>query len=113
MTTHKTERVVVIGGGYAGTLAAIRLPGRARGRARVTLVSPDGVLVPRLRLHQIAAGQEIRAPRLRRLAGRRIDVVQAAATGIDLARGEVELGAARLGFDRLILTTGSTIDRGV
>jgi NADH dehydrogenase FAD-containing subunit len=112
MTTQR-ERVVVIGGGYAGTLAAIRLGGKARRRARVTLVDPDGTLVPRLRLHQIAAGQEIPAPRLAKLGGRRIEVVRAHATGIDLKSGHVELGRERLGFDRLILANGSTIERGV
>jgi NADH:quinone reductase (non-electrogenic) len=111
--TTQTERVVVIGGGYAGTLAAIRLAGKARKRARVTLVDPDGTLVPRLRLHQIAAGQEIPLPRLAELGGRRIAVVRAHATGIDLSSGHVELARARLGFDRLILANGSTIERGV
>src|SRR4051794_14210440 len=111
MTTQKTERVVVIGGGYAGTLAAVRLAGKARRRARVTLVSPDRVLVPRLRLHQIAAGQEIPAPRLADLGGRRVEVVQDAATGIDLDGGHVELRGGRLAFDRLVLATGSTITR--
>src|SRR4051794_807851 len=105
MTTQKTERVVVIGGGYAGTLAAVRLAGKARRRARVTLVSPDRVLVPRLRLHQIAAGQEIPAPRLADLGGRRVEVVQDAATGIDLDGGHVELRGGRLAFDRLLVAT--------
>jgi NADH dehydrogenase FAD-containing subunit len=109
MTTQR-ERVVVIGGGYAGTLAAIRLGGRG---AQATLVDPDGTLVPRLRLHQIAAGQEIPAPRLSELGGRRMHVVRAQATGIDLESGHVELGRERLGFDRLILANGSTIERGV
>ena len=57
-------------------MAAIRLAGKARKRAQVTLVSPDGVLVPRLRLHQIAAGQDIAAPELSALGGRRVEVVR-------------------------------------
>jgi NADH:ubiquinone reductase (H+-translocating) len=109
--TTQTERIVVIGGGYAGATAAIRLAGKARRRAQVTLVDPDGTLLPRLRLHQIAVGQEIRAPQLAVLGRRRIEVVRGHATGIDLAAGQVEVGRQTLGFDRLILANGSTIER--
>jgi NADH:ubiquinone reductase (H+-translocating) len=38
--------------------------------------------------------------------------VEGAATGIDLAGGHVEVGRERIGFDRLLLATGSLSDRG-
>src|SRR3954468_7394089 len=107
------EHIVVVGGGYAGTVAALRVAHRARKRARVTLVNPAGTFVQRLRLHQIATGQPVAAPRLDKLSGRRAELVEGAATAINLAGGHVEVGGERIGFDRLLLATGSLIDRGV
>ena len=46
--------VVVIGGGYAGTMAANHL--RQRGDIEITLVNPRPVFVERIRLHQLVAG---------------------------------------------------------
>ncbi len=52
MTGHKkTHRVVVIGGGYAGTLAANRL--QQNTDVDITLVNPRPQFVQRLRLHQL------------------------------------------------------------
>lgn len=55
-------RVVVLGAGYAGVLAANRIlatvagwPGSA-GRVEVTVVNPRAELVQRIRLHEVAAG---------------------------------------------------------
>jgi hypothetical protein len=96
------------------TLAAIRVAERSRGRAAVTLVDPKGALVERLRLHQVAAGQEIKDHALQKLAGRRVDVIVGGATAIDPAAGKVEIvgdgRARRRGFDRLIYALGSGTD---
>jgi NADH dehydrogenase FAD-containing subunit len=46
-------RVVVIGGGYAGTLAANHL--RLRSDIDIALVNPRPMFVERLRLHQFVA----------------------------------------------------------
>lgn len=58
MTKHNSGRteVVVIGGGYAGVLAANRLTGRDD--VAVTLVNPRPTFVERLRLHQLVAGSD-------------------------------------------------------
>jgi NADH dehydrogenase len=54
MTEHNTShKVVVIGGGYAGTLAANRL--RMRDDVDITLVNPRPEFVERIRLHQFVA----------------------------------------------------------
>ncbi|MBS1846296.1 MAG: FAD-dependent oxidoreductase, partial [Actinobacteria bacterium] len=81
------QRVIVVGGGYAGALAAVRLAGRARGRAEVTLVEPRTELVERLRLHQLATGQKVRAHDLARLTGRRVKNLRARAIAVDPDRG--------------------------
>lgn len=110
------QRVVVLGGGYAGVLAAVRLAGRARGRAAVTLVDAKAEFVQRLRLHQVAAGQSVSEPPYQKLLGRRVRFVQGAAEGIDLDAGTVILSGSRgspgsaLGFDRLIYAAGSSDD---
>ncbi len=52
--TGKRTHVVVIGGGYAGTLAANHL--RLRPDVDITLVNPRPKFVQRLRLHQFVAG---------------------------------------------------------
>lgn len=54
---------MVIGGGSAGIVAAVRAAARLRRRAKVTLVEPRGELVQLLRLHQAAAGQMSAAAR--------------------------------------------------
>ena len=52
MTAQRTH-VVVIGGGYAGTLAANHL--RLRADVDITLVNPRPKFVERIRLHQFVA----------------------------------------------------------
>ncbi|OBA59667.1 hypothetical protein A5780_21170 [Nocardia sp. 852002-20019_SCH5090214] len=54
MTDHSdTTEIVVIGGGYAGVMAANRL--RKRQDVTVTLVNPRPRFVERIRLHQFVA----------------------------------------------------------
>ena len=53
-TRRPKTRVVVIGGGYAGVLAANRLA--VGGRLDITLVNPRPEFVERIRLHQLVAG---------------------------------------------------------
>ena len=52
----QTTNVVVIGGGYAGTLAANHL--RMRADVDITLVNPRPKFVERIRLHQFVAGND-------------------------------------------------------
>ena len=52
--TDTSTRVVVIGGGYAGMLAANHL--RMRDDVDITLVNPRPKFVERIRLHQLVAG---------------------------------------------------------
>lgn len=109
------HRVVVVGGGYAGALAATRLASKAKGRAHVTLVDGDGRLVQRLRLHQVATSQVVAAPQLGWLCGKRVDQVHGWAESIDLEGGAVRVaaedGARRhVPYDSLILATGSLVD---
>jgi NADH:ubiquinone reductase (H+-translocating) len=111
---RQQQRIVVIGAGYAGTLAAVRLAGRARGRAAVTLLEPRTELVQRLRLHQLATGQKVRGFDLAKLTGRRVENVRGRAVAIDADRGAVAVERdgelSELRFDQVLLAVGSTVD---
>ena len=52
---ERTHHVMVVGGGYAGVIAAARVAREPR--ARVTLVDPRPAMVQRIRHHQLLAGQ--------------------------------------------------------
>jgi NADH dehydrogenase FAD-containing subunit len=114
MHSEKRHQVVVVGGGYAGTLSATRLAARAGRRAQVTLVDAQGVLVQRLRLHRVAAGEDIPTYPLDRLTGPAVRHVHGRATAIDLRARRVAVaagdGAVHLPWDTLVLATGSTAD---
>src|SRR5690606_41286646 len=60
-------RVLVIGGGFAGSIAAVRLARRSRGLADITVLTPRPNPVHRLRNQPAAAGQTVAAPELRTL----------------------------------------------
>jgi NADH dehydrogenase len=115
MTNHE-HRVVVLGAGYTGMLAAIRLARRTRrAGVRITLVNPSDRFTERLRMHQIAAGQEladVRIPDL--LAGTGVAFVRGWATAVDPDRGAVVLdgGRATLQYDTLVYALGSSTDTG-
>jgi NADH dehydrogenase FAD-containing subunit len=107
-------RVLVVGAGYAGATAAVRLAGRSRGRADVTVVNPRPGFVNRLRLHHVAVGQRVAAAGLPDLLGRGVAFVEGAVTGLDPDAGRATVsgrdGARVLPFDRVVIATGSTTE---
>jgi NADH dehydrogenase len=106
MTDQRTH-IVVIGGGYSGTLAANRL--RLRADVDITLVNPRPVFVERIRLHQFAAGNRTAAVDYGTLLGEGIRLVVDSAERINSADRQIELGSgAVLDYDYLIYAVGST-----
>ncbi|MEV6219361.1 FAD-dependent oxidoreductase [Nocardia sp. NPDC051833] len=108
-----THRIVVLGAGYTGMLAAIRLARRTRKLdVAITLVNPSARFTERLRMHQIAAGQELanhHIPDL--LAGTGIDFVWGWATAVDPDARRVHVdGVGDLAYDQLVYALGSTTD---
>jgi NADH dehydrogenase len=103
-------RIVIVGGGYGGVLAALRIAGKLRGRAEVTLIDGRDALVERVRLHeQIARGRTITHPYTELLRGTEVRFVRGWVSGIDTAKRRVELSGERLEYDRLLLTLGSRV----
>lgn len=108
---RQTRKIVVIGGGYAGVLCAVRTKRNADAGAEVVLVSASDRFVERIRQHEVAAGSEARAIGLADLlAGTGVRLVQKTAIGIDAAARTVDLGDEVIGYDRLVLALGSRID---
>jgi NADH dehydrogenase FAD-containing subunit len=107
------HRIVVLGAGYAGVLAAIRLARRTRrGGVAITLVNPSDRFAERLRMHQVAAGQELADHRLPALlAGTGIEFVRGWATALDPEARRVTVdGTRELHYDTLVYALGSGTD---
>lgn len=100
-------RVVVVGGGYAGTLAANRL--RQRRDVNVTLVNPRPVFVERIRLHQLVADTATATVDYATLLGDGVRLVVDTVAQIETASRRVRLtSGTELGYDYLIYAVGST-----
>ncbi|MEV0340942.1 FAD-dependent oxidoreductase [Nocardia sp. NPDC050713] len=114
------HRIVVLGAGYAGAITAGRLAKRLhRDDIEITLVNADPDFVERIRLHQLAAGQDLPVRPLRKVfAGTGVQVRIAWVDSVDADRKTVGLigenGAETLPYDTLVYALGSTIaDFGV
>jgi NADH:ubiquinone reductase (H+-translocating) len=106
MTAQRTH-IVVIGGGYAGTLAANHL--RLRADVDITLVNPRPVFVERIRLHQLVAGSGTAAVDYGTVLGKGIQLVVDSVERICAADRQVELISGDvLDYDYLIYAVGST-----
>jgi NADH dehydrogenase len=114
------HRIVVLGAGYAGAYAAGILARRlSRADTEITVVNAEPDFVERMRLHQLAAGQEIEARKLAdAFAGTGIRLRLARVTAVDPERGVVAVadadGGGELGYDTLLYALGShVVDRVV
>jgi NADH:ubiquinone reductase (H+-translocating) len=106
MTDQRTH-IVVIGGGYAGTLAANHL--RLRADVDITLVNPRPVFVERIRLHQLVAGSGTAAVDYGTMLGEGIQLIVDSAERINSTDRAIELtSGAVLNYDYLIYAVGST-----
>ncbi|MCK0172847.1 NAD(P)/FAD-dependent oxidoreductase [Mycolicibacterium sp. F2034L] len=99
-------RIVVLGGGYAGVLAANRLQ---RADTDVALVNPRPQFVERIRLHQLAADNDDAVESFDALLGEGVRLVVDGAERIDAAARRVELtSGATIDYDYLVYAVGST-----
>ncbi|MFI8341596.1 NAD(P)/FAD-dependent oxidoreductase [Streptomyces sp. NPDC085639] len=112
------HRIVVLGAGYTGALAAGRLAKRLHHEdVAITLVNPEPDFVERVRLHQIAAGQDLRPrPFDEMFAGTGVEVKVAKVTAVDVDRKAVTVAAVNgpgregpeeLEYDTLVYALGS------
>ncbi|MCX2931140.1 FAD-dependent oxidoreductase [Mycobacterium sp. CVI_P3] len=108
--TEQRTKVVVIGGGYAGVIAANHL--RLRAGVDITLVNPRPEFVERIRLHQLITGSDDAVVAYTDILGDGIELVVDAATRIDTEARQVELfngfpDGRPLPYDYLIYAVGS------
>ncbi|MEU3772151.1 FAD-dependent oxidoreductase [Streptomyces sp. NPDC032472] len=114
------HRIVVLGAGYTGAVAAGRLAKRLhREDVAITLVNPEPDFVERVRLHQLAAGQDLRPrPFDEMFAGTGVELELAKVTSVDVDRKTVTVGSAvgaepeELAYDTLVHALGSGWDDG-
>ncbi|GAK45698.1 FAD-dependent pyridine nucleotide-disulfide oxidoreductase [Tepidicaulis marinus] len=107
------KHVVILGGGYAGLMAAVRLA-QKKLPIKLTLIDEKPHFVERIRLHQVAAGDRLKqhyyAPFLAKSG---ISFVQARAEEIRADARELVLSGEgapeRLSYDYLIYALGSYI----
>jgi NADH:ubiquinone reductase (H+-translocating) len=104
---NATTKVVVLGGGYSGTIAANHL--QMRPDVDITLVNPRPKFVERIRLHQFVAGNYDATVDYGRLLGEGVHLVVDNADRIDTAERKVRLASGRtLDYDYVIYAVGST-----
>lgn len=112
----RNHRIVVLGAGYAGCLTASRLAGQLRrDQVDITVVNAAPDFVERVRLHQLAAGQELkRIPLAGVFRGTGIRLRLGRVTGLDLSGRHVTVdtakGTEQLGYDTLVYALGSQAD---
>ncbi|MEV6309744.1 FAD-dependent oxidoreductase [Streptomyces sp. NPDC051840] len=108
------HRIVVLGAGYTGAVAAGRLARRLRCEdVSLTLVDAEPDFVERVRLHQLAAGQDLTPrPFAEMFAGTGVELKLARVTGVDVERRTVAVtgadGAEELPYDTLVHALGSS-----
>lgn len=104
---NATQKVIVLGGGYAGVLAANHL--LQRPGLKVTLVNARPEFVERIRLHQLVAGTHDATADYDELLSDKVTLVVDTAERIDTAARRVELASGNtLDYDYLIYAVGST-----
>jgi NADH dehydrogenase FAD-containing subunit len=106
-------RILILGGGYAGVLAALRLANRGLGH-QVTLVNAEPEFVERIRHHELgAATPPPRRPLADLLRKTQLTLVIGRVAELDLERQVAVLADGRpLPWDRLVFALGSTSDDG-
>jgi NADH dehydrogenase len=115
MKSMKSHKVLILGGGYAGLMAAARIGSRAA----VTLVDARPEFFQRIRFHELLAGGSPKTLDFARWLGRRgARFVQARVEALEPERRRVTARSAageriELGYDTLILALGSATAAGV
>ncbi|WP_030929844.1 NAD(P)/FAD-dependent oxidoreductase [Streptomyces sp. NRRL B-24720] len=107
------HRIIVLGAGYTGAIAAGRLAKRLRPEdVAITLVNAEPDFVERVRMHQLAVGQNLRPrPFSEMFAGTGVELKLAKVTGVDVDSKTVAVidanGAEELEYDSLVYALGS------
>jgi NADH dehydrogenase len=110
------HRIVILGAGYAGQMAAARLAKR-RPDVHATVVDASPVFVERIRLHQIAAGGSVVARQMVTVLPRAARFMQGRVAAWDVAGRRITVttddGPTELHYDWCVHALGSRVDASV
>lgn len=101
----RTTEVAVVGGGYAGVIAANRLS--TNPDLRITLINPRRAFVERIRLHQRVAGSHDAVVDLSEVLAPSVQIAVDTVTRIDAGSQTLEQAGGTTRYDYLIYAVGS------
>ena len=111
---NQRTNVLVLGGGYAGLMAAMRLAKKTDATVAITLVNASGGFRERVRNHQLAAGQPVPQHSVSSFLRRtRIRFLQGTVVALQPDRRQVtvqtEAGVQSAPYDFLLYALGSSV----
>jgi len=116
MKQTSRKKVIILGGGYAGILAALRLSRKTNPRqVDITLINGQELFVERIRFHQQAANQELKSYSITNLlAGSSVNFIQGWVTRLDPKRQQVLVRTSKsdveLNYDYAVYALGSIVE---
>jgi NADH dehydrogenase FAD-containing subunit len=116
--TQLNQQVVVLGAGYAGLMAALRLAKKTDAQqVAITLINAADRFNERVRNHQLAAGQPVpEHPLPALLNGTRVQFLRGTVTALHPAQRQITLqtdsGVRQIRYDYLVYALGSSVDVG-
>ncbi len=115
MAEEGAQRIVVLGGGIGGQVAATRLKQKLGASGRVTIIEREAAFTFAPSLLWLMVGKRRGESITRDFSGlerRGIELVQATVTGIDTAAGVVQTDSGTVDYDHLIISIGAELDPG-
>ena len=117
MNSKNKTQIIVVGAGYAGVMATLRLSGKTRGlEVVITLVNSNDHFIQRPRLHQVATHQVVpQKPIVEMLRGHKVKFVPGWVTAVQPTRQTLTVTTdgqtQELPYDYLVYALGSVVDR--
>lgn len=107
------QHILVLGAGYGGLLTALRLQSQIKkGKAQVTLVNASDSFTERIRLHQVASGQQLKQYKIEKLLkGTGVRFIQDVVRHINPSENTVTLDNQVIDYDILVVALGSRVSQ--
>lgn len=106
------QHIIIIGGGYAGLMCAIRLAGKSRRLSKqITLINGADEFIERPRLHESATNIDVKRKSITEmLKGTWVKFIQGWVTALSPDEKTVSIGERVIEYDYLVYAVGSKID---